>query len=182
VGTQNPARQVDPDVRARVDDMLAEIRWSLPGPWTYDSFTEWLSRRRGHPVELRPMREKFGDDAPCGWTIICDDRDIVYYPSTATGFRGRFIAYHEFAHLLFGHSNSEDDHRELAHELAPDIDPAMIRQVLGRTDYDRREEQEAELLAMHLLRNDVAHLGVRSKDPRVATRVGRALRLIRGRL
>lgn len=181
MGTQTQVQQTDPEVRARVDDMLAEIRQTLPGPWTYDSFIEWLSNRRGHPVELRQMGEHHRDGAPCGLTMVCVDRDIVFHSLADSRSQGRVIAYHEFAHLLFGHSHSEDSQLELARELAPDVDPALIKQVYGRvTNYDRQEEREAELLAMHLLRNDVAYLGVRSTDPRIAARVGRTLRLLKG--
>ncbi|MCZ4589640.1 ImmA/IrrE family metallo-endopeptidase [Rhodococcus opacus] len=174
--------QTAPDARERVDELLTEIHDAMPGPWSFDEFRTWLSRRRGVPVEMRPRPDDQHVDTPCGWTLVCEDRDIVYYPLDTPETRARFITYHEFAHLLFNHEDGETDRRTLVEQLAPDVNPDLVKKVFGRTNYDRPEEQEAELLALHLLRNDIEHLGigVRSTNPRVATRVGRALRLLRG--
>lgn len=183
MGQYDPGEQTDPNARKRVDELLVEIHESMPGPWSFEEFRTWLSRRRGVPIEIRPRPDDQHVDAPCGWTLVCEDRDIVYYPLDTPETRSRFITYHEFAHLLFNHDDGETDRQALARELAPDVDPELVKKVFGRTNYDRPEEQEAELLALHLLRNDVEHLGigVRSSNPKVATRVGRALRLLRGR-
>ncbi|MCQ4120728.1 hypothetical protein [Rhodococcus tibetensis] len=135
----------------------------MPGPWSFEEFCRWLSRRRGKPIELRPLNADLLDGAPCGWSVDCEDVDIIYYAVSTAKLHSRFISYHECAHLLFGHEGTPSDCQAFV-QLAPDIAPDAIRNALGRTDYDEPQEQEAELLAMSLLRHD---------EDRLLTRRGR---------
>lgn len=61
------------------------------------------------------------------------------------------IVLHEVGHLLAQHSPAEITDHECVALLMPDLDPEMIRQVMGRTGYTSEEEQEAELLASLVL-------------------------------
>jgi hypothetical protein len=57
------------------------------------------------------------------------------------------IVLHEICHLLCGHAGDDALGTEHARLLFPNLDPAMVGRVLGRTSYSTEEEQEAELLA-----------------------------------
>ncbi|WP_139281933.1 hypothetical protein [Rhodococcus zopfii] len=174
----NPDNRICMEVQDRVNVMLSEIDQALPGLWNFDDFRAWLSERRGVPLEIRTVPGGMDPDSPCGWTIVCEDRDIIYSSNAVR--QGRVVSYHECAHLLFDHSSSGEDRQLLGECLAPDVDPELIKKILGRTDYDRPQEQEAELLAMRLWRRDVEYFGIRSTNRQVATRVGRARLLLRG--
>ena len=199
--------------------MLAEVQRELPGPWRLADFCDWLSRRRGKPLELVPMRATPKADSAHGWVVIDKNVDTIGYPGSIHTPRGQVTVYHESSHLLLGHKGDACeratlrklvapdldqafvdrvlgqpggiDHAAFRSLIAPDIDPALVErvlrsidddelEVLGRTDYERPQEQEAELLGMALRRNDVDYLGIRSADPKVAARVGRARRMLRG--
>lgn len=60
------------------------------------------------------------------------------------------IAPHEIAHLLLGH-HGLTAWQDLARWLAPDVDPAHIRIILGRAAHTRPEERDAETLASLML-------------------------------
>ena len=53
--------------------------------------------------------------------------------------------------MLLGHGGSKGTGRDLADLLAPDVNPALVRLVLGRSAYTTAEERDAETLASLIL-------------------------------
>jgi hypothetical protein len=84
----------------------------------------------------------------------------VYYETGTTPFHATSIALHEIAHLLLGHQGLTA-WQELARWLAPDVDPALVRIILGRSTYTRPEERDAETLASLMLERATAWPGGR---------------------
>jgi hypothetical protein len=53
--------------------------------------------------------------------------------------------------MLLGHDAGTAAFHKLSRLLVPEVDPAMVRLILGRTGYGTPKEQEAEALASHIL-------------------------------
>jgi hypothetical protein len=65
-------------------------------------------------------------------------------------FHATHIALHGIAHMLLGHQHTAV-WEQLISLLAPDVDQALIRLILGRSAYSTTEEREAETLASLIL-------------------------------
>jgi len=130
----------------------------FPQPFDLAEFAARLGRRRGRPLLLVPVA--FSADRPCGLWIATTGADYVYYETGTTPFHATTIALHEIAHLLLGHQGLTA-WQELAGWLAPDLDPALIKVILGRTTYTRPEERDAEMLASFMLERATAWPGGR---------------------
>lgn len=66
-------------------------------------------------------------------------------------FHQTHIVMHEIAHVLLGHRGRAPAWQGVARLLAPDLDPALIRLILGRGTYGAKEEEDAETLASLIL-------------------------------
>lgn len=84
--------------------------------------------------------------APCGLCIPAKAVDYVFVAGGTTRYHRDHIALHEIGHLLLEHEN-DVELTDLAHLLAPGIDPALVERILGRTAYASRQEWEAEYFA-----------------------------------
>lgn len=58
--------------------------------------------------------------------------------------------------MVLGHSSDIDPDEDGLRSLLPDVDPSVVRRVLGRTGYESEQESEAELLA-DLVMTKVSH-------------------------
>jgi len=152
----------DPAVLRRCATKIRGL--DIPDPFDLDRFCEQLSTRRGRPIRLVPFTA--GTDGPCGLWISTDTVDIVYHEQATTPLHREHIVLHEIGHLVFAHttlvaspSGNEQEmnallDEELTQQLAPDLDPTVIRHMLGRTAYASIKEQEAETFATLVLQHD----------------------------
>lgn len=85
--------------------------------------------------------------APCGLCIPAKTVDYVFVADGTTRYHRDHIALHEIGHLLLEHEENDVGLADLAHLLAPDVDPALVRKILGRTAYSSEQEWEAEYFA-----------------------------------
>ncbi|MGW0737999.1 toxin-antitoxin system, toxin component [Streptomyces sp. NPDC002851] len=101
-----------------------------------------LSRHRGRPVEYRFV--PFPPDTASGLWLDLEDRDLIcleertYRPS-----HWLVIFGHEVWHVVNGHRGTHSTLKADAAHLAP-------RGMAARTDFDRREEEEAETFGLQL--------------------------------
>jgi len=91
--------------------------------------------------------------------------DYVFYEAETSQLHREHIILHELGHLLCEHQPTEVLDEEVVAQLLPDLNPAVVYRVLGRTTYTAIEEQEAEMLAS-LVRGRVEH------DLRTARKLG----------
>jgi hypothetical protein len=120
---------------------LARVReLSLPVPFDVRALCHEVAARRGRPLRLVPMT---GLTDVCGLWISTDAMDLICYESDTTRPHQEHIILHELSHVLCEHYPVELPTRT----LLPDLDPAMVRTVLGRAGYSTDEEREAETLA-----------------------------------
>jgi hypothetical protein len=111
----------------------------LPAPFDVHILCDQIAARRGRPIRLVPMA---GLTGVCGLWIATDTTDLVCYERDTTRPHQDHIILHELSHLLCEHFPVG-----LPAALLPDLDPAMVRTVLGRAGYSTAEEREAETLA-----------------------------------
>jgi hypothetical protein len=131
--------------------IVAEL--DFPEPFDLAEFADRLGRRRGRPLRLYPVA--FAASKPCGLWIATTEAAYVYYETGTTPFHATSIALHEIAHLLLGHQGLTA-WQELARWLAPDVDPTLVRIILGRSAYTRPQERDAEMLASLMLKRATA--------------------------
>lgn len=83
----------------------------------------------------------------CGLWIATDTTDLVCYERDTTRPHQDHIILHELSHLLCDHFPTTLPKALHTETLLPNLDPAMVRTVLGRAGYSTDEEREAETLA-----------------------------------
>ena len=139
------------------------IEEMIPSPWDRDEFVAALARHRGRPVELRGVHssrtsELYGSlrASPCGLWCDCRDKDIILFDVGMTDRHLVQVLCHEAAHMVLGHSSDVEPDEHGLRALLPDVDPSVVRRVLGRTGYESEQESEAELLA-DLVMTKVSH-------------------------
>ncbi|MEU6967177.1 ParH-like protein [Kitasatospora aureofaciens] len=119
----------------------------LPRPFDPVALLEQLAVRRGRPIELLPVAAR--PHAPCGLLVSTLEADYILYAADTGALHQRHILVHEIAHLLLDHAGSAP--LAPAAALLPNLSPALVQRVLGRTSYDEPQEREAELLASLIL-------------------------------
>jgi hypothetical protein len=137
----------------------------VPAPFDVRVFCDLLAKRRGRPIELRPIATGSG---PCGLWIASDSADYIFYELDTSPLHQEHIILHEVSHLICDHQAALANQSDLLKALLPDISPETVRLMLSRNTYSREEEREAEMLASVLLER------ISSRRPR-GTPVGLAL-------
>jgi len=102
----------------------------VPVPFDLGEFVAGLEHQRNRPIRLRPFSS--APRCPCGLWIGTADADYIYHEAGTTPFHATHIALHELAHMLLGHQHSAA-WDQLISLLAPDVDQALIRLILGRS-------------------------------------------------
>lgn len=124
---------------------LARLRdLPLPTPFDVHTLCERVAHQRGRPIVLVPAP---GLTGVCGLWIATDTTDLICYESDTTRPHQDHIILHELSHVLCDHYPVSLSGELDTHALFPDLDPAMVRAVLGRAGYTTDEEREAETLA-----------------------------------
>lgn len=128
----------------------------VPSPWNRDAFLAGLGEWRGRPIQLMPVisvmvpRGAEASRTPCGLWLECDEVDVIAFDAGTTDFHIDQIIAHETGHMLLDHADGSAG-LEGIRQLLPDIDPALILRVLGRSEFSDHQEDEAELFADMLL-------------------------------
>ncbi|WP_225730974.1 MULTISPECIES: hypothetical protein [unclassified Nocardia] len=129
----------------------------IPSPWNRDRFLTELGALRGRPIELMPVASTpltgllgAGRGTPCGLWLECAAADVIAFDAGTTDYHVDQIIAHEAGHMLLDHG-ADTSGLEGLQELLPDIDPATIRRVLGRSQFGDHQEDEAEMFADLLL-------------------------------
>ncbi|MFY1632065.1 hypothetical protein ACN27F_02070 [Solwaraspora sp. WMMB335] len=120
----------------------------LPVPFHLEEFLDrWSRHRGGRPISLFPLTVAELPVGTCGLWLALPDQDIVAFPVDAPRNHRDHIVLHEVGHMLAAHAAGPDRPAAGFADLLPDLDPAMVRSVLGRCAYGDVPEQEAELIA-----------------------------------
>lgn len=125
----------------------------IPSPWDLGQFISATAVQLGKPIRLRPYTEATPAERPCGMLLCQDTEDIVLYDSATSRYHMEQIILHEVGHIVLSHSTSAVDWigQETTAQITPDIDPATVRTILGRTTFDDIQEYQAELFASLVL-------------------------------
>lgn len=136
-------------------EMLALTReLPIPVPWRRDVFIENIAAMRGRPIRLVPTDTSALADSPCGLWVASDTEDVIMHEAGTSDYHIDQIVCHEIGHILLGHGNgrgqaAEHDAAkfETLDQILPDLDPAIVRSILGRTDFYVDQERDAEMFA-----------------------------------
>ncbi|GAA2454897.1 hypothetical protein [Streptomyces macrosporus] len=110
-----------------------------------------IEERPGHPIRLMPAPAGT-DRSLCGMWIRTADVDYVFVHPETSRFHQDHIIAHELGHVLRNHRGgpASGPVSPVTERLVPTLDPAVVRMMLGRGDYEHRDEQEAELIGSYL--------------------------------
>jgi len=122
---------------------LAEL--DVPVPFDVAIFCDSLERTHGFRVTLVPVRHDVSQ--PCGLRAHLDGVHHIFHDRADTADRRDHAALHVISHLLLGHTGAPVITDAFAALAMPDLDPAMVRRVLGQNTYTDAEEADADLLA-----------------------------------
>ncbi len=139
-------------------DMLAIARkLPIPVPWDRDVFIQNLADMRERPIKLIPTDTAMLAGSPCGLWLKRDSDDLILHEQGTSDYHIDQIVCHEIGHMVLGHGHTHavggtrEHEMELCRRILPDIDPATVRAVLGRTNYESTQERDAEMFASILL-------------------------------
>jgi hypothetical protein len=162
----------------------------IPQPFRLIDLLDQVARRRAKRIELMPSY--WGSAAPCGVLVSTDQVDYVCFDAHTSDVHQIQIVFHELGHMMLGHTdrghntergNSPSEQLPaddvLLQRLMPNLSPALIRRLLGRSVYDNEQEQAAELFAS-ILMGRVAHSSLR-KEVQVAPALRRLTALLGSR-
>ncbi|MET8012917.1 toxin [Streptomyces sp. NPDC005271] len=141
----------------RPRDLRGLRRWArtlvesldLPSPCDLQTLRDKVSAEHDRPIRLVPMA--MHGSGLSGLWLETDDADLVIYEATTGAQHRNHIIAHEFSHILCGHNSTEALSDQAAKLFFPDLDPGMVRRMLGRGGYANRDEQEAEIVATIML-------------------------------
>lgn len=140
------------------EDMLAMAReLPIPVPWDRDLFIHNIAEMRGRPITLIPTDTAALIDSPCGLWLTRDNDDLILHEIGTSDYHVDQIVCHEIGHMMLGHGRTRafgadrDREIEICQLVMPDIDPAVVNAVLGRTDFAGDQERDAEMFANILM-------------------------------
>ncbi|BFU45119.1 hypothetical protein [Krasilnikovia sp. MM14-A1004] len=135
-----PNRRMLKSCQAVVDSLR------LPRPFSVDALLADLATRRGRPINIHTLHGAMTAHT-CGLWISTDFSDDIFVEERTTAFHREHIILHEIGHLVCDHGAIHDGAATTFSRLLPDLDPAMVRRLLARTNYTDEQEQQAELVA-----------------------------------
>jgi hypothetical protein len=167
----------DGDVLRRCRSLVHRFERSVavPSPFDLALFLQRWIAHRGRPVELLPLAVAEMPAGAGGLWLAFADHDVIAFPADAPPNHRDHIVLHEVGHILAGHGGSAAAAPSTSGliGLLPDLQPEMVRAVLGRSCGSGTQEQEAELIASLLLLNRPGRVRPGPQHP-VAARIERA--------
>jgi hypothetical protein len=131
--------------QATLKQRLRGIR--VPDPFDLDQFCAEVAASRGRPLHRQPLAG-LDPGSPCGLWLGLPTADYVFYDPETSPLHAEHIVLHEIAHMLCDHGRtSAPGQPDLAAQLFPDLDPAVVSRFLARAAYSTEQEREAEMLA-----------------------------------
>lgn len=121
----------------------------VPRPFDLRQFLAQVAAQRNRTIYVHPFTS--GPGIPCGLWLSTARADHIFHEQGTSPWHRTHIILHEIAHMLLGHDSGQGDGQRLADLLAPDVNPALVRLVLGRSAYGTAEERDAEALASLVL-------------------------------
>lgn len=156
----------------RVRSATARASRLMPPTGIVDDLVESLAADQGRPIRM--LAEDLGPREPSGMWIATEKADWIVVPTGVGSAQRTAIICHELAHILLGHTpiGADGDLDALVSLVAPDLDPAVARQILARYCYSDDLEAEAEALGT-LLVTKLAHRAerLRMTDDAVSDRL-----------
>ncbi len=134
-------------MRRRCERRLAAM--TLPTPLDVDALFTDLAQRRGRAIEILLVDTPVS--GPCALWVSLQDKDYVLVERGTDPLHRNQMKLHEWAHMVCGHRGTLSRSDQWSGRLLPDLDPAMVKMVLGRRTYSEEEEIEAEMLASMVL-------------------------------
>ena len=138
-----------------------------------DALCLHLGEIRQRPILRVPVTMRASD--PCGAWVVARHEDLVFYDTTTTRAHQEHIIMHELGHMISCHRGSGLLDDTSARLLFPNLDPALVRDMLMRTTYDDVQEQEAEVIAYLLSRRIVRNDLVERAPDRTLDQIARIL-------
>jgi hypothetical protein len=132
-------------------------RMPIPIPWDRHTFVDNVARMRGRPIQLVPAPTPALAGSPCGLWLKRHADDVIVHDIGTSEYHMDQIICHEIGHMVLGHdqphagATPDSGPAHLFATLLPDLDPATVRAVLGRTDYASAQERDAETFASILM-------------------------------
>lgn len=156
----------------RVRSAAARASRLMPVSGMVDDLAKSLAADQGRPIRM--LTEDLGPREPSGMWIATEKSDWIVIPNGVGAAQRTAIVCHELAHILLGHTpiGGGADLDALVSLVAPDLDPAVARQMLSRYCYVDDLEAEAEALGT-LLVTKLAHRAerLRMTDDTVSDRL-----------
>lgn len=136
-------------LRRRCEELLATV--AVPQPCDLYEFVSALGAERGRAIRVVDLPDegtagapRKGDRPACGMVAQYPTEDVIFLEPRGWVYRVH-VALHEVAHLVCEHRGDGPGLDRL--RLFPDLDPGLVRAVLGRTRYSEPQEVEAEAMA-----------------------------------
>ncbi|MEU2789671.1 toxin [Streptomyces sp. NPDC007100] len=122
--------------------------FGLPAGYDLPLLCEHVAGNRGREIELVAM--PMDSSGPCGLWLSFPGTDYVVYESQTSRHHQEHIVAHELAHMICGHHGVGVQGADANALLFPDLDPALVQDLLYRENYSDAQEQEAEVMAFLL--------------------------------
>jgi hypothetical protein len=132
-------------LRRQCRTLIADIE--VPRPFDLTAFCSYVARRRGRPLHLHPLDNRQVGGTVCGLWLATDRADHVFHALGTGPLHRQHIILHEIGHMLCDHVSPGLSHDQALALLLPDLDPATVTRVLGRSAYSAPQERTAEMVA-----------------------------------
>lgn len=122
---------------------------SLPQELSLEALQTTVELERNISITVKRAEPEV-DPLVTGSVLFTDSHAVITYPADASPHRKNKVLCHEFAHLIFGHVQTEavDEIPDDMTKVLALLDPDMVKaQLLRRRCFDSPAELEAEVLA-----------------------------------
>jgi hypothetical protein len=139
------------------EELLALAReLPIPVPWHRDTFIANIAGLRNRSIRLVPTDTAALAGSPCGLWLASDDEDVILHETGTSDYHIDQIVCHEIGHMLLGHGRGHEGEVDgqifnTLDQLLPDIEPATVRAILGRSDFRADQERDAEMFASMMM-------------------------------